>query len=772
MSESEITTLVAAVSSALVQAMATEAWPTVRDRVAGLYGRRAAAEAVRLDAARAELLAGDRDGGHEDDAQAEWRAQLLGLLADNPGAAEELRDVAEEFEPLADDSPQVCNSVPGGRAETIVQAGTVTSLTVHERPAPQVSRDHVDFSKGTFHGSVIGAQHIYDSRGSGARTPDWRPAQELGPAEIGVRPTRRVPGLPDIPPYAARDIDPELAAALDGGGLVLLLGKPCSGTSYTAWNALRALDGHQVYAPERGADLRALLGPVKENPGQYVLWLDDIEGHLGERGLEPSLLERFKVLGVRILATMDPDTYYERRTGSRPGDRAIAHARTVELPGRWTEAELARLAEHTEDPRSYEAYLWSENAGPPAHLALGHLLHEEWQRLSARDADPAGVAVVRAALDVARCGYAAAVPLKLLVALGAPGETTEWAATERCGYAGFLLPGEEPGTWRAHGALVAGELRVGRPVTDDLQWEVYDATKPDSPEERAVIDGLVPVLRSRAAAGDVDDAYALSMEFTSGDESDEWLRAAADGGHAGAVARLADRLLDQGRTDEALPYLERAAANGAVWAIGELTRRHLALALAEGRLTKAVVGRPVQAVAVGDLMAGTPGREAEAMRHYLRAWQGGSADAALRIAGLLRDQGRSDEAEAWYRHAAEARDTIAAHSLGVLLSTTPGHDPAEVEQLFTRAADAGHAQAATALGVLKEGRGDMKAAHALYKKGDAGGDPEAAYRISRLAKDPKIRKAWLKRAAIRGHYQAGKETGAFEPPPAPDTVKK
>ncbi|MGH4029854.1 tetratricopeptide repeat protein [Actinomycetota bacterium Odt1-20B] len=755
--DAELAALAAAGGSALVRAAATDAWVTLRDRVAELFGRNQELEGV-LDQSREALLA--PEDSHARYAEGELTGELRRLLADNPAAADELRALVKEFEPSAD------------RDGAMPEAAPATSPTPQERPAPRVSRDHVDFSKGTFHGSVIGAQHIYGSRGGGAHAPDWRPAQELGPAEIGVRPTRRAPGFPDIPPYAARDIDPELAAALDGGGFVLLLGKPCSGTSYTAWNALRALDGHQVYAPERGADLRALLGPVKENPGQYVLWLDDIEGHLGERGLEPSLLERFKVLGVRVLATMDPDTYYERRTGSSPGDRAIAHARTVELPGRWTEAEFARLAEHIEDPRSYEAYLWSESGNPPAHLALGHLLHEEWQRLSAREAAPAGVAgiaVVRAALDVARCGYAGAVPLELLVGLGAPGET-EWAGKERCGYAGFLVPGEKPATWRAHEALVAGELRAGEPVADELRWDVYNETASGSPEERAVLDGLIAVLRARARAGDRDAAYDLTHVLLDGDENESWLRAAADRGHADAMDDFAAVLQKQGKADEALTYLERSTANGSAWAAARLARHYRTRA--EEILTPTAAERRGNAVALGDLIAGTPGREAEALRHYLTAWRsGGGGVAALRIADFLRDHGRPDEAEAWYRHAAEAGGTLAAHSLGLLLAATRGLDP-EVEQLLTRAADAGHAPAATALGVLKAGQGDIKAARALYKKGDAGGDPEAAYRMGCLMKNPAIRKEWLQRAATRGHYQAGKDIGAFEPPPAPDTVEE
>ncbi|MGY0486082.1 tetratricopeptide repeat protein [Streptomyces sp. WG-D5] len=678
-----------------------------------------------------------------------WRGAFLDRLDVAPRTAGQLRAVLahyDEFAPphAATDEPgtatATANTVTGGTHHSVVQATRIDTLHQHFAPAPDAV--------------------------------DGRPIHDIGPAEFGVRPTRRAPGLPDVPPYVPRDCDAELAAKLAGPGLVLLLGKSVTGMSYTAWHATRGLDGHQVYAPERGADLRALLGTLRTDPAPALLWLDDIEGHLGERGLDPGLLARLTALGVHVLATMDVDTYYERRTGSAPGDRVVAHAHTVELPVAWSAAEFGRLAEQADDPRAYEAYLWTDGANPAAYLALGHLLHEEWQRLSARYADPDGVAIVRAALDVARAGWAGAVPLPLLQNLGAPG-ATHWAAEDRIGNVGFLMPGEKPKTWRAHGALVAGVLRSSEAqLTEDRLWEVHAAIGDffvhETPEERAVADVLAAVLRPRAEGGNITAAARLGSILHFEDGGEFWLRQSAEAGHPQAANDLADVLLHSDRAQEAVPYLERSAAEGNAWAGDQLARHYRTRA--EDLLTEAARTSPAAACDLGDLIAGTPGREPEAMRHYLTAWHGGSADAALRIGCLLHARGDAAEAESWYRHAARTGSARAQHHLGVLLYDKGGHD-AEAEALLTRAAEAGRTAAHTALGMLKERQGDHRGAYAHYRKGDEALDPEAAHRLALTAPGPETRARRLRRAAERGHYRAQKETGKLTPP-APDTVKE
>ncbi|MCE0446993.1 hypothetical protein LT493_28325 [Streptomyces tricolor] len=204
-----------------------------------------------------------------------------------------------------------------------------------------------------------------------------------------------------------------LRALLARTGLVLLLGEPYAGTSYTAWHAVRSLESHRVYAPDPGADLRPLAAALRGSPGRYVVWLDGLTDHLGPGRLDLPLLGRLNDLGAVVLATMRPAEYYRRRAGTAPGDRVVAAARTVELRREWSEAELARLSAH-DDPRAYPAYLWSGREGVGSYFAVGHLLFDEWRRAGTRQEHPLGRLLVRAAVDVARCGVTGAVPAELL----------------------------------------------------------------------------------------------------------------------------------------------------------------------------------------------------------------------------------------------------------------------------------------------------------------------------------------------------------------------
>ena len=67
--DAELTALVTAGATTLVQQMATDAWARTRDRVAAFLARRSSADpaavAAELDAARAELATARQDGDEE-----------------------------------------------------------------------------------------------------------------------------------------------------------------------------------------------------------------------------------------------------------------------------------------------------------------------------------------------------------------------------------------------------------------------------------------------------------------------------------------------------------------------------------------------------------------------------------------------------------------------------------------------------------------------------------------------------------------------------------
>ncbi|MFJ8042225.1 hypothetical protein ACIRBX_17150 [Kitasatospora sp. NPDC096147] len=113
--------LITAVATSLAGAMTTSAWQTVRDRVAGFFGR------DREEVVTAELETVREEYEQYGDAASltEW---LRRAVAEHPGFADELRAVLAEH---------------GGEVQVRVHHGTENVI-----------------SGGTFHGKVIQAHNI------------------------------------------------------------------------------------------------------------------------------------------------------------------------------------------------------------------------------------------------------------------------------------------------------------------------------------------------------------------------------------------------------------------------------------------------------------------------------------------------------------------------------------------------------------------------------------------------------------------------------------
>ncbi|MET9445552.1 hypothetical protein [Streptomyces cinerochromogenes] len=652
---------------------------------------------------------------------------------------------------------------------------------------PHRAGDHVDFRDSTFHGPTVGVQHHH--YGTAQVPAEWRPADGVGPLEFGVWPTRPVPGLPDVPPYVPRDRDEELRTLLARPSLVLILGEPYAGTSYTAWRAVRSLKGHRVYAPDPGEDLRPLVAALRSSPGGHVVWLDELTQHLGPGRLDLPLLGRLNDLGAVVLATMRPAEYYRRRAGTAPGDRVVAAARTVELRREWSEAELARLSAR-DDPRAYPAYMWSGREGVGSYFAVGHLLFDEWRRPGTRQEHPLGRLLVRAAVDVARCGVTAAVPERLLTQVLAQygpevgeaagreplDEAIGWATAPMFGVSGLVVPGEQQDTWRAYGALVAHALASEdlEPVPDGVWWTLLDQAESGPPVDHGVILGAArAALRARVEAADAEVMFQLARH-TLGEERMSLLCRAADAGHPEAAADMAMILLWNGPEEKAVPYLEVAAEAGVASAALRLGRIHRARA--EHWLRAAAeAGDGAAAHELGDMLVG-PGREEEALRWYRRAAATGHREVAGSLGSLL-GSWNNPEAEEWLRYAAAWGDVRAANDLGFFLDTTKRGEVAEVETLYRQAAEGGDAAGAANLGVVLESLGRHEEAASWYRTGHERGATYAAQHLSQLlrkqGKDAEA-DAWLREAAVG---PKGLPATLPPPPPAPpadgpDTVEE
>ncbi|MFJ9247815.1 tetratricopeptide repeat protein [Streptomyces sp. NPDC101776] len=676
-------------------------------------------------------------------------------------------------------------SSPDTAADELIALIDELTATPAAAPPSPPSQDHLDFRDGTFNGTVAAVQHNYHY-GTVPAPAAWRLVGHVGPVEFGVRPTRHVPGLPDVPPYVRRDCDGGLRTRLEHNGLVLILGEPYAGKSYTAWHGVRSLEGHRLYAPDPGDDLRAVLGALDGKPGDYVIWLDEVTDHLGSGGLDLKLLGRFTSLGAVMLGTISPDEYYQRRFGTAPGERVIAAARTVELAREWSDAELERLA-GLDDPRAYPAYMWSGREGAASYFAIGHLLFDEWRRAGTQVEHPRGQSLVRAAVDLARCGVTGAVPLELLRTVqeqyGADEresfeDALAWATTPLFGVSGLLVQGDEEQTWRAYGALVAEALRAGgdlEPVPDEVWWTLLDKSGPEVSIDRdAVLDAARTALHPRLKADDT----ALMVAFADRvgpDECRDLLHRAADAGDRRAAEALAAFLVARGDTAEAMPYLEQAADTGAPWAaatLGSLLRDRAETWLR----TAAEAGNAAAAHELGDMLVGT-GREDEALRWYRRSAAAGRREVAASLGTLLRNW-RDPEADSWLRYAAAWGDARAAGELGIQLSQEPGADEAEMDRFLQQAVDGGDANAAHNLGARFEDLGRFDEAMAMYHQGLRGGIAGAQESIGYLLrKQGKFAESeeWLRRAAVA--RPVGLPATLPSPPeggptPTPDTVKK
>ncbi|MFE7133147.1 hypothetical protein ACFVIM_20040 [Streptomyces sp. NPDC057638] len=456
-----------------------------------------------------------------------------------------------------------------------------------------VHTTHNDVSGGTVQSLVqtgpVGALHVHAAPGA---EPDLRPVAALDRFALGAHPVRRFKGEGEFTAYVHRDADTELGELVADreSALVLVTGEPLAGKTTTAWAALRArLREASVHAPSPGADLRELPARLRGREGRTVLWLDDLERYLDDPGLDPALLNQLAALGVLTLATMSDGAYDRHRFGGATTvSRLLGMARTVEVGADWSPAELARLADEDE-PRLREAARHRGATSVPQYLAVGPELWAEWRRACLPRNRPHGYALVRAAIDLGRCGVSDGVPAEKLRALserygdGLPGtfdDALDWAAATRHGTTGLLVsdaPGDSgAGTWRAYGSLVADALASGQtePIHDSARFVALGILT--GPARERCREAIRAVFLPRAEAGDLDAMLLLSEVYADDrEESMRWLVAMADAGDVETAEFLGEELYQNGETTRAIAYLEAAAEGGGRHAPGALGRLHL-----------------------------------------------------------------------------------------------------------------------------------------------------------------------------------------------------
>lgn len=721
-------------------------------------------------------------------AERRWQRRLSEALTeaeDRPAAEESLSDLIKRFSPSAGPT------------------GSATSDTSDAPPLP--AGDHIDFRQGSFHGQVVGVQYNYGPHPPVGVLPgpgNWPFITDVDPISLGVRAGRRAEGESELPAYVVRDADRTAGLLFNGIGLIVITGGRLSGKTRTAWEHVdvRIKDGSRllpdttrIYAPAPGTDLRVLPELLRGRDGLYLLWLDELEGHLGEHGLEVGLLSQLSALvGVQVLATMRDELYDKHRFGDGPASRVLSRAVTVELGSRWSAMELKGLAQAAaDDPRLDDARTWRGDLSVPEYLAVGPELWDLWRRAARTGGPhPRGHLLVRAAIDLARCGVTGDVPVAVLEeACGAYGaeasaeaqresreEAFAWAAERRHGVTGLLVRGTAEGTWRPYGSLVADALRdPGLSEVPSALWHcALEKTDYDADVHRNVRMTVQAAFAEKAEAGDPDAMQVMGLlDEDAGDRAGvlEWFRKAVGAGKTELSGRVGEMLLERGKAEEALPFLRTAAEGEPDGRVSRLLgQAHLKVA--EHWLGKAAGAKDVEAShQLGDLLL-AKGDTDGASDLYVTAERQGYAAVARSEGVLSLLRGEHEAAKVFLERAAAGGDQRAV----AFLKTMHGK-PQTLEQAghsFEEAMDAvvylwDHAH----LGAVLEKQGRLEEARRYYETGHELGDSYAAYRLAALLEvqgKPDEAKAWYRKAADMGHPAAQQALG--ENPEPPDTVKE
>ncbi|MBV9382733.1 MAG: tetratricopeptide repeat protein [Streptosporangiaceae bacterium] len=268
----------------------------------------------------------------------------------------------------------------------------------------------------------------------GGRLP--RIKEISNPILIGVHPAplRDTGNTPDdgrvedrVPLYVKRDIDAELRRALAGSCFVVLVGDSTAGKTRTAFEAMReVLPEHLFIGPsERDAVGAALERAATER--KCVVWLDDLQRYLGSGGLtRKALAELLSGTGhhrvvlatlraieeSRLTAPMGENSQESAYIGQTVLDQATRRIMIDRLFSVAEQGQARRIAR--EDPRLADAIEHASSYGIGEYLACGPQLLTEWEDAWARGYHPRGAALIAAAVDCRRAGFADPLPRPLL----------------------------------------------------------------------------------------------------------------------------------------------------------------------------------------------------------------------------------------------------------------------------------------------------------------------------------------------------------------------
>jgi predicted negative regulator of RcsB-dependent stress response len=575
------------------------------------------------------------------------------------------------------------------------------------------------------------------------------------------------------------------------GGFLLLVGDSSVGKTRLLYEAARdSLPDIAVLVPVLGDGslVNALADATFPLPNLLV-WLDELQRFLpgpyldqtpDAVGITAAAVQRLldAPSPVVIVGTLWPEYAREFRTTEpdpRTGTPQARHLAAADILNdrrlqeitleTFSPAERQEAAVHAaNDPRLDEA-LANRDFNLTETLAGAPLLVRRYEYAS-----PEQTAILHAAVDARRLGFQAPLTADLLAAAARGHHTTihpddtwvtptlaELTRTERGTEPLIEVPA--PGYRRILGYTVADyllqhitRLRRRLPVPAMTWTALVDHTHDPNNAfrlARAAHDRLLycyaePLYRraapkNRSAAnkladllvhqGRSDEAIDLLRTLTDtadragnklvdllvhqgrSDEAIDLLRTRADTGNQFALRRLADLLVHQDRTDEAMELLRARADAGNRTAANQLAGLLAKQGHTAELRARADAGNRSAAVRLAGLLA-KQGRANEAIELLRPPADTGNEFAALRLANLLAKQGHADE----LRTRAGAGDWFAASQL-VNLSVQQGRTDEAIELLRPQA-DAGNRAAAKKLADLLAKQGRVEDLRARADAGD------------------------------------------------------
>ncbi|MFD6916400.1 hypothetical protein [Streptomyces virginiae] len=462
-----------------------------------------------------------------------------------------------------------------------------------------------------------------------------------------IRPVNGGEGLPTLPAYVRRSHDQKLQVTIDlalsgNSSMAVLLGDSSTGKTRAAWEAIQRLPQEwKLWHPSTQASLMDSLEAVEPHT---VLWLNEIHRFLitsDDAQDERTAGELRRALGdptkapVLILGTVWHEYWAElvRKPGTtdeRRESRSLLENCRILVPETFSARELAALKDiEPADPRLKEAVNRAEDGHITQYLAGGPAQLDRYEL-----AAPAARAVLHAAMDARRLGHGLALSRPFLMQAAEAYLTGPQRDALQDDWFDAAIAYLSPPCRGARGALARVRPTPDDPLGQGTRYRLADYLEQHSKRNRSTV--CPP------------DAFWVAAEHHASTAADR--------------SALALSAHDRGRSAAAERLAKSAASLGNSTGLTGLAQR---------------VQRELGA--------------REALAYFLLAAEAGDNSARMAVAWQYEQDGRADEAEAWYRAVAEG-DYRASALVGLASIAWERGDESTAMRLYTEALKTGGAR--------------------------------------------------------------------------------